>query len=135
MCLLSQIHYVRLISPNLFVSTYLHDCTFVILLLFTAEYQASSESDKDEEKGGQNVWDNEEDTVAYSYSFFHFMLCLGALYVMMTLTNWYSPSSDFNTLNYNMPALWVKISSTWVCLALYVWTLVAPLILRNREFS
>ncbi|XP_069106278.1 serine incorporator 3-like isoform X2 [Argopecten irradians] len=106
-----------------------------ILQSDTAEYQASTESDKDEEKGGQNVWDNEEDTVAYSYSFFHFMLCLGALYVMMTLTNWYSPSSDFNTLNYNMPALWVKISSTWVCLALYVWTLVAPLILRNREFS
>ncbi|XP_021341166.1 probable serine incorporator isoform X2 [Mizuhopecten yessoensis] len=96
---------------------------------------SSSESDKDEEKGGQNVWDNEEEAVAYSYSFFHFMLCLGALYVMMTLTNWYSPSSDFNTLNYNMPALWVKIASTWVCIALYVWTLIAPLILRNREFS
>lgn len=92
-------------------------------------------SDKDSEKGGQHVWDNEEDAVAYSYSFFHFMLCLGSMYVMMTLTNWFSPSSDFKTLNSNMPAVWVKISSSWVCLILYVWTLIAPLVLRNREFS
>ncbi|XP_048727691.2 serine incorporator 3-like isoform X2 [Ostrea edulis] len=89
----------------------------------------------DEEKGKQHVWDNEEEMVAYSYSFFHFMLALGSLYVMMTLTNWYSPSSDFKTLNANMPSVWVKIVSSWVCGALYIWTLVAPMVMRNREFS
>nr|XP_022341521.1 serine incorporator 3-like isoform X3 [Crassostrea virginica] len=97
-------------------------------------YRGASDSG-DEEKGKQHVWDNEEEAVAYSYSFFHFMLALASLYVMMTLTNWYSPSSDFKSLNANMPSVWVKIVSSWVCVALYVWTLVAPMVLRNREFS
>lgn len=35
----------------------------------------------------------------------------------------------------SMPAVWVKISSSWIGLALYAWTLVAPLVLPNREFS
>ncbi|XP_064596939.1 serine incorporator 3-like [Liolophura sinensis] len=93
-----------------------------------------SSSSEDKEKG-QNVYDNEEEGVAYSYSFFHFMLALGSLYIMMTLTNWYKPTSDFKTLNSNYPSMWVKIASSWVCILLYVWTLVAPIILRNREFA
>jgi len=40
--------------------------------------------------GGSNrAVDNEKDGVTYSYSFFHFMLFLASLYIMMTLTNWY----------------------------------------------
>ncbi|XP_010073800.1 PREDICTED: serine incorporator 3-like [Pterocles gutturalis] len=83
----------------------------------------------------RHVMDNEQDGVQYSYAFFHFMLFLASLYIMMTLTNWYSPDADFKTMTSKWPAVWVKITSSWICLLLYLWTLVAPLVLTNRDFS
>lgn len=47
----------------------------------------------------------------------------------------FSPDADFKTMTSKWPAVWVKITSSWVCLLLYLWTLVAPLVLTNRDFS
>uniref|UniRef100_A0A8C7CNR7 Serine incorporator 1-like n=1 Tax=Oncorhynchus kisutch TaxID=8019 RepID=A0A8C7CNR7_ONCKI len=109
----------------------------------TVTLEESNAGTPDEEVGGTGtgrngpgrVEDNERDMVQYSYSFFHFMLFLASLYIMMTLTNWYSPNAEYNAMTSKWPAVWVKISSSWVCLTLYVWTLVAPMILINRDFS
>uniref|UniRef100_A0A158N8M2 Serine incorporator 1 n=4 Tax=Onchocerca TaxID=6281 RepID=A0A158N8M2_ONCVO len=91
-------------------------------------------SSEDDLENGR-VWDDESDAVSYSYSFFHFVFGLASLYVMMTLTSWYKPDSDLRHLNSNMAAVWVKIVSSWLCLAIYAWTLAAPAIFPDRDFS
>ncbi|XP_008193930.1 probable serine incorporator isoform X3 [Tribolium castaneum] len=85
------------------------------------------------EKGEKKVWDNEEESVAYSWSFFHIMFALATLYVMMTLTNWYKPNSSLSKAN--SASMWIKMISSWLCVILYGWTLVAPIVLRDREFN
>lgn len=87
----------------------------------------------DAEGGG--IRDNEQEEVAYSWSMFHVMFALASLYVMMTLTNWYSPQSDLSTFSSNAGAMWVKIISSWLCAAIYLWTLIAPAILSDRDFG
>ena len=59
--------------------------------IILAESNASTpvESEGGVVSGPRRVEDNERDVVQYSYSFFHFMLFLASLYIMMTLTNWY----------------------------------------------
>ncbi|XP_052737355.1 probable serine incorporator isoform X5 [Bicyclus anynana] len=79
------------------------------------------------------VFDNEGDDVAYSWTFFHVVFALATLYIMMTLTNWYNPSSQLS--KENVASMWIKITSSWLCVGLYVWTLVAPAVFPDRDFS
>ncbi|XP_061530992.1 LOW QUALITY PROTEIN: serine incorporator 2 [Phycodurus eques] len=87
------------------------------------------------EDGVRRAVDNEEDGVTYNYSAFHFHLALASLYIMMTLTNWYLPDTSTQAMQRSKPAVWVKVCSSWLGLSLYLWTLVAPLILPDRDFN
>ncbi|XP_068694453.1 probable serine incorporator [Montipora foliosa] len=94
-----------------------------------------SAKDDDEEKG-QQVISDEEDGVAYSYSYFHFIFFLASLYIMMMLTNWYSPQgSKLENFQRTGGSVWVKMVSCWLGFALYLWTLLVPLCCPNRDFS
>ena len=65
------------------------------------------------------------------------MFALATLYVMMTLTNWYSPESSGDLSNYssNPAAMWIKITSSWLAAAIYLWTMIAPAVLVDRDFG
>ena len=57
------------------------------------------------------------------------------------ITNFYfvcrphSAGDGLIVLSNSQPAMWVKIASSWVCILIYVWTLLAPIILSGREFD
>ncbi|XP_031774176.1 probable serine incorporator isoform X2 [Apis florea] len=105
-------------------------------LIDNEDYTLVEGRNADSETGNEaKVWDNEEDSVAYNWSFFHLTFALATLYVMMTLTNWYQPNSNLDTLNANIASMWVKIISSWMCLGLYIWSLIGPVVLPNRDFS
>ncbi len=103
--------------------------------LTEAEEGGGQQQQRDRQDNGEQG--DEKDGVTYNWSLFHLMFALATLYVMMTLTNWYSPGKDVDiqSINANMSAVWVKIVSAWLCFVIYMWTLVAPALLPERDFS
>lgn len=89
-----------------------------------------------EEGDRQQVYDDEKNQVAYSYCLYHLMFSVASLYIMMTLTNWYSPefSNPFVLRNSYAP-MWIKIASSWMVLLTYLWTLLAPILFPDRDFD
>ncbi|XP_065054525.1 probable serine incorporator [Rhopilema esculentum] len=105
-------------------------------ILSDSKTSTSKEDNLEEAGSGQRVYDDEDNTVSYSYSFFHFMMFLATLYIMMTITNWYKPSgASLKNLSSSVAAFWVKISSSWICFLLYAWTLLAPAFFPDRDFD
>ena len=45
------------------------------------------------------------------------------------------PDSDLQTMNANSAAVWVKIVTSWLCVGIYVWSLIAPAVLSDRDFG
>jgi len=104
--------------------------------LIKEEKEDKDKDDKDlESSTGQGI--SEDNPVAYNYSFFHVSLALAIMYLCMVITNWTLVNEGTNTFNVvpSVSPAWVKISSSWLTLILYIWTLIAPLILKNRSFN
>ena len=72
---------------------------------------------------------------SYSYTQFHLIFALASLYVAMLMTGWGSAAGEPQYLiNVGWTSVWVKVVCEWCTAALYAWTLVAPLVLPDREW-
>ncbi|KAF0689750.1 Aste57867_18818 [Aphanomyces stellatus] len=71
--------------------------------------------------------------VAPSWQFF-FIMFISSFYMAMVMTDW---GMDSGPLSGDTAAisLWVQIASQWVTGLLFAWSLVAPLVFQDRDFS
>ncbi|KAJ1830625.1 Membrane protein tms1 [Coemansia sp. RSA 2708] len=81
--------------------------------------------------------DDEKLGVQYNYTFFHIIFCMASMYAAMLLTNWNSISSTDHVIiiGRSTTAVWVKVVTSWLCILLYSWTLVGPVVLPDREWA
>ncbi|KAM7277988.1 hypothetical protein ACFE04_005122 [Oxalis oulophora] len=87
----------------------------------------------DVEEGKDNK-DKDPRPVSYSYSFFHLIFALASMYAGMLLSGWTDYNESSTLIDVGWTSVWIRICSGWVTAALYIWTLVAPLLLPDREF-
>ncbi|TVY17538.1 Membrane protein TMS1 [Lachnellula arida] len=92
--------------------------------------------DDDESDSGNTAKDDERSSTQYSYALFHIIFFLATAWVATLLTMNIEESTkdgnDFAPVGRTYWASWVKIVSAWVCYGIYIWTLVAPIVLPDR---
>lgn len=62
-------------------------------------------------------------------------MCLASIYVGMLITNWTSASLITGELGSNDFGFWVRLIISWSTALLYIWTLIAPKIFPERDFT
>ncbi|CAH2056892.1 unnamed protein product [Thlaspi arvense] len=88
----------------------------------------------EEAEEGKEKKETEPRPVSYSYTFFHLIFALASMYSAMLLSGWTSSDESTELIDVGWTSVWVRIATEWVTAGLYIWTLVAPLIIADREF-
>ena len=67
----------------------------------------------------------------------NFVLASVSCWFAMSLTGWGSIQSEGNVADplVGQTSMWIIVGSQWFVLSLYLWTLVAPRLFPNRDFS
>jgi serine incorporator 1/3 len=71
------------------------------------------------------------------YRNFHLVMLISSVYLSMLLTNWGAVdfnSKDWKTFTTSDSSKFIKFISAWGTSALYLWTIVAPLLFPDRNF-
>ncbi len=73
------------------------------------------------------------------YIFFHLMMAMFSLYLVMIFFDWRELNMDFDNWislqSTSTSGFWIKTVNSLIFVLIYVWTLVAPSILSEREFQ
>ncbi|KAF2199429.1 TMS membrane protein/tumor differentially expressed protein [Delitschia confertaspora ATCC 74209] len=91
--------------------------------------------DEDDDGSSGNPRDDERNATQYNYTLFHIIFFLSTTWVATLLTmsfNEKDVTNDFAPVGRTYWASWAKIVSAWVCYGIYIWSLVAPVMLPDR---
>eukprot|EP00298_Acanthocystis_sp_HF-20_P007052 c16750_g2_i3.p1 GENE.c16750_g2_i3~~c16750_g2_i3.p1 ORF type:complete len:444 (+),score=141.69 c16750_g2_i3:44-1333(+) len=95
---------------------------------------STSETKTDKDEKVEMVED-----IQYNYSFFQLTFALGSMYLAMVLIDWniHLQTKDAGELGQmsDWGNVWIKMASQWATYLLYIWTLIAPLVFPDRDFS
>ncbi|KAL6302514.1 TMS membrane protein/tumor differentially expressed protein [Sparassis latifolia] len=98
------------------------------------------DEDEDDDEVNPETRDDERTGTRYNYSWFHVIFAIGAMYVAMLLTDWNvvkastgqdDPDQDVY-IGRSEVAMWMRVVSSWVCMLLYMWSLLAPVLMPDR---
>ena len=76
-----------------------------------------------------------------SFGFYHLLMLSTSFYLAMLLTDWgvdhgaQTADNEVTRHNVGYASAWLKLSFTWACSLLYLWTLIAPRCCPNRDFG
>lgn len=87
------------------------------------------------DKADEEEEEEKKKAVTYSYAFFHIIFSLASMYSAMLLTGWSTSVGESGKLvDVGWPSVWVRILTGWVTAALYMWSLLAPILFPDRDF-
>ena len=100
----------------------------------------STAKDEESPSNGDGVEDEEEGPVPNTFSNnwkLNLALAVVTCWFSMALTGWGSIQANGTVTNPQVGKvnMWIIIASQWVALLLYLWTLVAPKLFPDRDFS
>jgi hypothetical protein len=101
------------------------------------------QSDEEDEGPQGEERDDERTGTRYNYAWFHIIFAMGAMYIAQLLTDWSIISSQPIPEEGDQPAhdiyigrsttaMWMRVISSWVCMILYSWSLLAPVVMPDR---
>jgi len=64
---------------------------------------------------------------------FHLLMITASMYMAMLLTDWGNEGGT--GFGEGMASMWVKFAAALITMLLYFWTLIAPLVMRGRDFD
>jgi len=97
------------------------------------------ESEKEEIKTAEPEEGKDPPELTLASALFHVIMLAASIYMAMVLTNWGNPVikgtvSSVKLVNSTF-CFWARIAAEWSANLLYVWTLIAPNVCKNRSFS